>query len=195
MVLSLRLVTPPSTEPITLDEAKLQCRVDTSDEDALLAHYITAARGLVEAESGRALLTQTWEMRIDGWYEFGDGIIRLPYAPTQQVEGIVWLDSDGVSHTVDPNTYLVDTSSLPPRIVPVSSWPTTPEMVSIAGIRITFVAGWEERDKVPAWAKQAILLLVAHWYENREAVASVGNPRDLPIAVDRLLAAHRVWWP
>ena len=193
---SSRLVTPPTTEPITLDEARAQCRVDVSDEDSLLTHYIAAARDLVEAETGRALMTQTRELRLDGWNEFdSNGVLLLPYPPLQQVESIIWIDDAGSIHTVDADSYLVDAASIPARVAPASSWPSTPGLAAIAGIRVTFVAGWSDRRLVPAWAKQAILLLVAHWYENREAVASVGNPRDLPIAVDRLLAAHRVWWP
>lgn len=35
--------------------------------------------------------------------------------------------------------------------------------------------------------EQAILLLVGHWYSNREAVVVGGAPSAVPLAVDRLL--------
>ncbi|MBI6948790.1 head-tail connector protein [Pseudomonas koreensis] len=35
--------------------------------------------------------------------------------------------------------------------------------------------------------EQAILLLVGHWYSNREAVVVGGAPSALPLAVERLL--------
>lgn len=35
--------------------------------------------------------------------------------------------------------------------------------------------------------EQAILLLVGHWYANREAVVVGGAPSAVPLAVDRLL--------
>lgn len=35
--------------------------------------------------------------------------------------------------------------------------------------------------------QQAILLLVGHWYANREAVVVGGAPAVVPLAVDRLL--------
>ncbi|MDS9879440.1 head-tail connector protein [Pseudomonas protegens] len=35
--------------------------------------------------------------------------------------------------------------------------------------------------------EQAVLLLVGHWYANREAVVVGGAPSAVPLAVDRLL--------
>lgn len=35
--------------------------------------------------------------------------------------------------------------------------------------------------------EQALLLLVGHWYSNREAVVMSGAPSAVPLAVDRLL--------
>jgi hypothetical protein len=61
--MSLRLITAPTDKPVTLDEAKAQCRQDTAsmgtDEDAILNAYIAAATAYVERYTGRALMTQT----------------------------------------------------------------------------------------------------------------------------------------
>jgi uncharacterized phiE125 gp8 family phage protein len=45
--------------------------------------------------------------------------------------------------------------------------------------------------EVPAALRQAMLLLIGHWYENRESV-TFDNVAMLPQAVDALLAPHRV---
>ena len=37
----------------------------------------------------------------------------------------------------------------------------------------------------------AMLLLVAHWYEHREAASEVAGMKVLPLAVDALLGPHR----
>ena len=65
--MSLVIITPPATEPITLTEAKAQCRVDGTAEDALLTIYIQAAREQCERLIGRKLITQTVEQRLDAF--------------------------------------------------------------------------------------------------------------------------------
>ncbi len=46
-------------------------------------------------------------------------------------------------------------------------------------------------DPLPAPVHQAALLLIGHWYENREAVTVGFGGRVLPMAVDRLIAPYR----
>jgi hypothetical protein len=38
--MSLRLITPPAANPVTLDEAKAQCRVDDTASDTLLTTFV-----------------------------------------------------------------------------------------------------------------------------------------------------------
>jgi len=38
--------------------------------------------------------------------------------------------------------------------------------------------------------RRAVLMLVAHWFENREPVA-FGEGRPLPLALDAMLASYR----
>ena len=54
--MSLTLVSPPAAEPVTLAEAKSHLKLDTSDEDTLIASLITAARARAEWHTGRALV-------------------------------------------------------------------------------------------------------------------------------------------
>jgi uncharacterized phiE125 gp8 family phage protein len=56
------LIAGPGEEPVSLAEAKAFCRIDGTDEDALVSALITAARLHVESITGRALLTQTWRL-------------------------------------------------------------------------------------------------------------------------------------
>lgn len=50
-------------------------------------------------------------------------------------------------------------------------------------------------DGVPKTIKQALLLLIAHWYTNREAVvASNAVPREVELTVRTLLNQNKVWW-
>ena len=65
--MALIRITAPATEPIDLATAKLHCRVDGTDEDTLIAALIVAAREQAEHETGRALVTQTWEQVHDAF--------------------------------------------------------------------------------------------------------------------------------
>lgn len=63
----LNLVTAPTAEPVTLADAKLHLRVNVSDDDALITDALIAGRERVELETGRQLITATWELWMDGF--------------------------------------------------------------------------------------------------------------------------------
>jgi uncharacterized phiE125 gp8 family phage protein len=205
--MGLVLITAPVTEPVTLAEAKLQARVDWSggscggsagggsSDDTLITALITAAREYVEVVTRRALVTQTWDYVLD---EFpGVDYVRLPLPPLQSVTSITYKVKAGTVLTFAAANYVVATGSEPGKVILVSGcgWPSA-ELYRADPIRIQFVAGWTgvAPNTVPVVIKQAILLLVGHLYENREAVAEVrgGALTEIPLGVDALLATHRV---
>jgi len=164
---ALKSVTPPASEPVTLAEAKLHVRQDLDTDDTLITGLITAAREEVERICWHALLTQTWELVLDRW-PAGDAI-ELPRPPLQSVTSVKYTDSSGAETTWSAANYVVDTDSTPGRIVLAYSvtWPTV-VLQPTGGIRVRYVAGWTSAANVPQAIKQALLLLVGHWYENRE---------------------------
>ncbi len=168
---ALTLVQAPAVEPITLDEAKAQCRVelDFAADDTLLESYIVAARRYCEGLQNRAYITQTWELAISAWPD--RDFIRVPLPPLQSVEGVLYYDVDGAEHTLDAGDYIVDTRRQPGRIVLAhgKAWPSR-LLRPANGIVIQFTAGYgDEAADVPQEIRHAMLLLIAHWYENREA--------------------------
>jgi uncharacterized phiE125 gp8 family phage protein len=193
---ALRLVTPPLAEPVSLAEAKAHLRVDTDSDDALIARLITAARGLVEAQQRRALVTQTWDLTLDGWPEwdrrYGAIAIRLPLPPCQSVGPITYLDPNGVLTTMPGADYVIDLGDrmTPARVQPLRgrSWPALARVPGAVTVR--FIAGYGAAEDVPATTRQAILLLVGHYYDNREAVITGATAAELPMAVAALLAAE-----
>lgn len=70
---------PPSVEPLTLDEVKLDRRVDSNLDDTLLTALIQAAREYCERYTGLSLVTQTREVIVPAYVE---GML-LPYGPVQ----------------------------------------------------------------------------------------------------------------
>jgi len=193
---ALRLVRTedPASEPVTLEEAKSHLRVDASDDDTLIEGLITAARQYYEDVTRRALITQTWRLSLDRWP--GGSEILLPRAPLQSVTSVVYTDSDGTATTWSSDEYAVDADSEPGRVVLGYgySWPSATLRTSLP-IQITYEAGYGDADDVPEKIKQAIKLLVGHWYENREGVmvAQGVSIQGLPLAIDSLVWANRVW--
>lgn len=197
----LKLITAPTLEPVTFADLQEHSRVSTTADRALMESYITAARQHLEEVSGRAFLTQTWELTIDSFTtprnEGGavdcQGKIPLPFAPLASVTSVTYYDSDGNSQTMATTVYEVDTDSEPGRIGLKfgQSWPAVRSMI-MNPIRIRYVVGWTAVHLVPQPIKQAIRILAAHWYEHRESVIVGAGSSPLPLALDSLLWQFRV---
>lgn len=69
--MTMFLVTPPALEPVTIADARAFLRISTDSEDDVLRRIIKTARELVEAETGLALVDQTWRLRVDRWPRSG----------------------------------------------------------------------------------------------------------------------------
>lgn len=161
-----------------------------SAEDSLLTGLIQVAREYAEGFQNRALCTQTWELVLNDWPN-GDRI-DVPLPPLQSITSIKYKDSDGTETTWDDANYVVDTDSFVGRIALAygSSWPSA-TLYPVSGIRIRFVAGYGLAVSVPQMVKNAILLLAAHLYENREAGTDKAL-EEIPFGVKALLSMNRV---
>lgn len=195
MFSGLVLITPPAVEPVSLAEAKQHLRVDITDDDALITALITAAREYCEGFQNRAYITQVWQLWLDSWPDGSE--IRIPKPPLQSVTSVKYYGADNTEYTLPPADYFVDTKSEPGRIVLAyeRTWPSVTLRPANA-VCIEFVAGYgDDAGKVPQKVRQAIYLLIGHWYENREAVRVAmqrGETLPVPFGVDALLWQDRV---
>lgn len=197
--MGLSLVTGPAQEPVSLAEAKAHCRIDVPDDDALLTGYILAARGYLEEISGRAFVASTWDYSIDDdWPWVFDletrchqQVIEIPKAPLSSVTSINYVDSAGVSQLLASNQYVVDGTGAIGRITPAYdvTWPSVRRQK--AAITVRFVAG-HAIEVVPDPIRQAMLLLIGHFYAHRETVVIGQTPSEVPLAVSSLIAPYRV---
>lgn len=184
--------TPAVSECVTLAEAKAHLRVDVTDDDALIAALITAARLDAEDRMSRTLVETTWELQLDAFP--ADGCMRLHHPPVQSVAYIKYYDSTGTLQTLDPAAYVLDTASEPARLVlaHTQSWPVT--YIRPAAVQVRYVAGLPAADKakVPESIKAWIKLRTATLYEHREQIALGVSVAEIPF-VDHLLDPHKVW--
>lgn len=193
--MSLKLITPPAAEPVSLQEAKLHLRViaDVADvaanpEDAAISAMIAAARQSAEHITGRSLMPQTWELALD---EF-ESAIYLPKPPLVSVTSVKYLDGDGALQTLDTASYFVDDYGVPAKLTPAygESWPSTRRQANAVTIR--YQAGYATAAAVPQEIKSWMLLKIGMLYANRESVAVGVSVAEVP-QVDRLLDSCRVW--
>jgi uncharacterized phiE125 gp8 family phage protein len=196
----LTLQTAAATEPVTLAEMRLHLKVDDdmTADDALISSLIAAARDYAEMYTRRAFVTQTWDMKLDGFpwsatqYRKHANEILIPKPPLQSISSITYTASDGTSTTLAASGYSVDTAGSPGSVYPAydTVWPVTREIPNAVTIR--FVAGYGAIGTVPESIKAALKLLVGHWYENRETVVIGTITSELPKAVDALLWGNRI---
>lgn len=190
--MALRLYTAPATEPLTASEAKAHLRVEHSTDDTLITALIVAARQHAEDFTGRALITQTWELYLDAFPDCDDDVLYVPLPRLVSVTSISYVDTDGVTQTWNSTNYLVDAKSEPARITPAYgvSWPTTRGQVNAVTMR--FVAGYGAAVDVPQTIKQAMLLIIGHLYEHREQLTDF-EVFLMPFAAETLLWPHKVF--
>lgn len=198
----------PAITPVSLSEAKAHLRVDGDDEDSLISALIEAATGHLDGYTGilgMALCEQTWRQSFDGIGR----CLRLPIDPVISISSITTRNSDGQMSTVSSDDYALKVDELGAYVRFKDGYSPPSDLYQSAAVAVTYVAGYEDTEAVeaepeeeppvlavpatstvPAAIKAAILLLVGHWYANREA-STIDGAVTLPIAVDALLAPYR----
>lgn len=184
--MGLTLVTPPTAEPVTLEEAKAQLNYLADDKDAYIESLIVAATRHVEKVLGLSLMQRTYRLTLDSF----SGYIELLRGPVQSVLSVKYVDAAGETQTVATSNYSTDLASSRQWIVRNSdySWPTTLDGVN--AVMIEYIAGYGELPTELADLKHAILLLVSHWFNTREAVTDK-PAQEVPLAFDALVQPHR----
>jgi uncharacterized phiE125 gp8 family phage protein len=182
------LLTPPAIEPISLAEAKAFLRVEHDDDDDVITALVAGARIYVEAQTRRALITQTWRLVHDAWPRNGEVAVRP--APLRMLEAVRVYDGQGAPLEVEVDAFVVDTAGarlvFAPWTMPQPGWP-------VAGIELDVTVGYgDAATDVPEPLRQAIRLLVGHWYENRGLVSPDTAAPVLPLTVPALLAPYRL---
>jgi uncharacterized phiE125 gp8 family phage protein len=187
-----KLITAPTSEPITLSEAKLYLKVDNSDEDALITALIVAARDSCERYTNMAFFTQTWE----AYFDYLPTLIEFNKSPIQSITKIEYYDSANTLQTLSSSLYDVDLVGSPVRIRKGKNM-TYPEVYQrLNAVKITFVAGVTSTAAIPEQIKLALKLTLGHFYENRQTVVIGHSVNEVPKTAEYLLDQYRshVYW-
>lgn len=187
-----KVVTPVAAEPITLQEAKLHCKIitDLQDvepyaEDSLISAWITAARTVAEHYTGRSLAPQTLEMVLPAFPVAG---FDLDAPPVASVTSIKYTDVLGVEQTVSTSLYKLNAYGSARRVELTygSTWPTTRDEPE--AVRVRYVAGYAP---TPPAVKAALKLMVGWFNEHRGSEMDPDNIQ--PPAAKSLLNTVKSW--
>jgi hypothetical protein len=152
-------VTPPTSLPVTVEAARRHCRIDHADDDALLSTLIGAAVGY-----------------LDGW----SGVLGRCIMPqTWRVEALA---GEVVLPMPDVTAATVDGVALD-----LVASPAGPVVTLTADAEVVFTCALP--DRMLDTVRVIILLMVGHWYANREAAGPA--MAETPLAADMLIAPLR----
>lgn len=198
----VKVTVPPSSDPVTLAEAKAQCGVTGSDKDSVLNLLIGASRSFVEGYTGIKLVEQTVEVECDDWSD----LARLTAAPLIDVTSITYVDTAGDLQTLATTVYAVNSDDLRPSITLKYNqrWPA---IQLNSRIKITADLGYET---MPSDLKAAILLMISKLFGmsgrdmsvRSETVEGLGSTQwggieqtvaQLDRASATLLENYRIW--
>lgn len=160
---------------VDLALAKQHIRVLHNDEDSLIEQYLAAAIAWVENYTGKLLKRRETRQTAADFAAY----LPLFFGPDPDGLAITYADTNGQPQTI------TDAKIVDARAYPASSWPS---IAAHTPLTLTYTAGYTE---TPADLDSAVLLLVGHWYRNREAV-NIGNiVQAVDFAVEALCRPYR----
>lgn len=184
--------TMPSTQIVSTEEMRSQLRVVGLQDDNDIEFYIKAGTALLEKKLGRALIERTITLYFDNCFP---GVIYLRKPPVTAVASVKYINTDGAETTLA--SFQEDLNARRPILMPAynTDWPDTKEILN--AVYVAYTAGYgSTAAAVPDDIKQALRLMVATWFENREQYApGVGmSGMTLPrhVGLDAIIAANRM---
>lgn len=202
--MNIELVSPPAQRVLTLDEVKAHLRVQHNAEDELIASLMLAAEQYLDGRNGilgRALVEQQYRLYLNGWpsdvHKWRSGfqknnLCKLPFPPLRSVDEIRYIDEAGDEQLLDPAVYSVAHFNYI-GVVALSGgqqWPATG--IDDSPVRILFTAGYgPSGTDVPRPIRQAMLLMIGHWYQNRSSVDPC-DMSEVPLSSQALLQPYQV---
>lgn len=185
--MNYRLVTGPATEPLTYAEVKAFLRLNDDSEQTFVTTLITIARQIVEGQTWRPLISQSWALQFDA-SELNLFISNINKAPIISIDMVTYYDVNNALQTLSPTLYETDIYGNPARFR-LKSIPSVYDRMG--ALIVNFVCGYTNAAAVPQAIKQAMLLIIGHLYENRQDVVTGTQVNEIPMASRYLLEPYR----
>lgn len=166
--MKLTCITPPTTQPVSLEEAKNFCRILGNDDDAIISLLIDAATDYAQNVTGRQLCMATYQVVVGG----KESPLRLPKAPLKAITSVTCngVELDYALH------YDYDVAFI--------------EFSDTNDVTITYECGY---DVVPKSLQAWCLNKVSTLYENREGIVVGLSVAEVPSGmIDCILDHYKV---
>lgn len=162
--MSLQLITAQTEWAVELPEVKDHLREATDDDDAYIQELIYAAQKKIEEDYDLYLNEKTYDLLLDKFPKE----IEIWGRPVASITSVKYTDGDGDTQTVSSSNYSTDLYSKPAVIAPVDSytWPTTRRVKN--AVQVRFVTGFTSPAVIPSDIIEALYLIIADWFDNRE---------------------------
>lgn len=180
MYYSIEVITPPESEPVSVDELKLYLRSNNGNvEDDFLAECITTARTIFETYTMRCCQPTELRQHVEN-LNLKTYLMR---SPVTEITAFEYYDSDGVLQEI--TQYYQDDFSSPSSIW-VTTLPATSYYLSPVAY-VDFTAGWTDTPKPVI---TAIKLLAAHYYRQRQPFSEI-KLNELPLGFAAICDQYR----
>lgn len=183
----------PTSEPITVAEAKAQLNIDAlyTDDDTLIGAMITSARIWLEKRTQQSFIKQQRVQYMDrfpicGKFTISNGPVLITGSGVTPPV-IKYYDSQDSQQTWDTNSYWFDDKAFEPVVIAKYAWPSIGDRPS--AVSVTYFAGFGlDATSVPETIKSTMKMIVTHLYNKREVETEVnGLLAKLEFGIDRMI--------
>ena len=187
---AVRRLTNSTIPIVTVEQARNQCNVSHREDDNFLKAAIAAAQQYIERQLECVVGNSTYTITADR-FPVGASPFPLPLWPISTVTAIRYKDNNGDSQTLNLLSIVQPATNERYSIARVDwePWPTTKKTPQCVEIDVT--AGYASAASIPAPLAQCALMLVAHWYMNRESVTIGAVSKEMEFSVNALLDCMR----
>ena len=176
---------------VSVDDCKLDLRIEHAIDDALILSYINAASKYAREVVGRRLISETIKYSIKDFC----GVLELPFTPVSEIVEIQYFDADDVSQTLSITDFYLYNFDNKTELVFKADVVIPSVFDRRDGVNISFITGFGANSSdIPATITRAIRLLVAHWYENRSSTIVGFAVNEIPMGVESMLSSERIGW-
>lgn len=189
---SLTVQTAPAKLPVTIEQAMEYVRLQDDADRNELNWLVGLARDMFENSTGRVLITTTFDLTMSAF----EDALRLPRIPVQSIEEIAYYDTDNVEQTLTVGDYtILEADDWRARVHRqyTESWPATYNRPD--AVRVQFRAGYgDDESDVDKRCQLAVLVLVSHYWVNRDTVITGTIATELPWMLKSMLNHLRPNW-
>lgn len=174
-------------EPVSLTEAKAQCRmVEDDSEDTFITSLIAPARAFVEKVTTYSLVSGTRTFTFAEWGDFLEIYLR----PITSLDSVTYTDENGDTQTL--TGMVAPVGRFPFRVYPPvdDEFPDLLENGGIVTVELT-TAALDSSSPEYLIAKRCVLLVIGHWFEFREAAQAGVVSGEIAFAITSMLDVLR----